>query len=130
LGDRGTVVSIIDGEACCSMTMVEGILGLELGSSIIWIIFWADRVDSWVQVSTVDIGCGLMNLARMIVGDTPVLGFLVRTSCMNVTDKILLMVLPKNMGSFGSLGNPGKGIFILYNWCSSSSYDYEVIGNL
>jgi hypothetical protein len=40
LGGSGTVVSIIGGDGSCSVTMVEGIMGLDSGSSIIWIILW------------------------------------------------------------------------------------------
>jgi hypothetical protein len=39
LGGSGTVVSTIGDDGCFSMTMVEDILGLESGSSIIWLTF-------------------------------------------------------------------------------------------
>jgi hypothetical protein len=70
-----------------------------------------------------------MILVGMTVGDTLVLGFLVGTSCIKVVDKISLMVLPENMASSGSLGHPGKGLFVLCSWCSSSSSDSEAIGD-
>jgi len=71
----------------------------------------------------------MMILAGLTTGDTLVLGFLAGTFFMNVAYKILLMVLPKNMASFGSLGHLGKDIFVLCNWCSSSSYDSKTIGD-
>jgi len=70
-----------------------------------------------------------MILAGLIVGDTLVLGLLARTSFMNVAYKISLMVLPENMASSRSLGHPGKFLFFLYSWCSSSSSDSKAIGN-
>jgi hypothetical protein len=70
-----------------------------------------------------------MILARMIVGDTLVLGFLVGTSCMNATDRFLLMVLPEKMASSRIFAHPSKYRFVLCNWCSSSSSNFEVIGD-
>jgi hypothetical protein len=40
-----------------------------------------------------------------------------------------LMVLPKNIASFRSLGHHGKGLFVLYSQCSSSSSESEAVGN-
>jgi hypothetical protein len=50
------VVSVIGGDGCCLVTTVEDIMGLELGASIIWIIFWVDRVTARVRGSVIDIG--------------------------------------------------------------------------
>jgi hypothetical protein len=87
-------------------------------------------VDAWVQGNKIDIGWGLMILTGMTSGDTTILGFLAETSCINVADNVSLMVLPGNMTSFGSLGHLGKGLFVLYNWCSSSSSNFEVVDDL
>jgi hypothetical protein len=71
-----------------------------------------------------------MILAGLTVGDILVLGFLFRTSCITAVDKILLIALPENMASSGSLGHPGKCLFVLCSWCSSSSSDSEAVGDL
>jgi hypothetical protein len=70
-----------------------------------------------------------MILAGLTVGDTLVLGLLARTSFMNVAYKISLMVLPENMASSRSLEHLGKYLFVLCNWCSSSSSDSEAVGD-
>jgi hypothetical protein len=82
-----------------------------------------------VRGKAINIGWGLMILAALTVGDTPILVLLVRISCINAEDNISLIFLPNKMASFGRLGNPHKCLFFLCNWCSSSSFDSESIGN-
>jgi hypothetical protein len=65
----------------------------------------------------------------MNAGDTTVLGFLSKTSCINEENNISLMVLPENMASSRSLGHLGKVLFVLYIWSSSSSSDSEAVGD-
>jgi len=82
LGSRGTMVFVSGGDGCFLVTMVEDIMGLDSGSSIIRITLWFSWVVAQVRGSVIDIGWGLIILVVLNVGDTLVLGFLVETSYM------------------------------------------------
>jgi hypothetical protein len=70
-----------------------------------------------VQGKTMDIICGFKILTREI----PIQGFLVETSPMNVTSRILLTSFPDGMTCSGSCRNIGSVLFLHSRGTSSSS---------
>jgi hypothetical protein len=96
------------------MMVVDGVVS---GSGSSWMsIIWATRVVEQVRGTVDEMGSAF----RTLLGEIPILVFLVIGSLMNASLRISLTSLPVNISCSGSCGNIGNVIFFYSSGCVSS----------